>query len=92
VSGTGFLLGPGLQYTFGALLLWGVVGGAVGGYLSLLLLVRGIRPPLLRRYDVEAPVAAAALAPCPNCGVAMAPEARFCSACGAGLEPPPPPG
>jgi hypothetical protein len=55
VSGTGFVLGPGQQYSLGALLLWGVVGGAVGGYLSLLLLVRGIRPPLLRRWDVEPP-------------------------------------
>jgi len=89
VAGTGFLLGPGLQYTLGALLLWGVVGGAIGGYLSLLLLVRGIRPPFLRRYDIEPPPVAAPTA-CPSCGVPVAAGARFCSACGAGVDAPSP--
>lgn len=89
VSGTGFLLGPGLQYTLGALLLWGVVGGAVGGYLSLLFLVRGIRPPFLRRYDIEPPPVPSPPA-CPSCGVVLTSGARFCSACGAGLDPAPP--
>ncbi|HEX6492000.1 MAG TPA: zinc ribbon domain-containing protein, partial [Candidatus Dormibacteraeota bacterium] len=89
VSGTGFLLGPGLQYALGALLLWGVVGGAAGGYLSLLFLVRGIRPPFLRRYDI-APPPAPAPAVCPSCGVAVATQARFCSSCGAGIDPAPP--
>ena len=49
VPGGNFLLGPGMQYTLGALLLWGVVGGAAGGYLSLLLRVRGVRLPFLPR-------------------------------------------
>jgi hypothetical protein len=89
VAGSGFLLGPGLQYTLGALLLWGVVGGTAGGYLSLLLLARGVRPPLLRRYDLEPPGAGAAPDPCPVCGSAVPAGARFCSACGAGLEAPP---
>lgn len=92
IVGTGFTFGPGLQYTLGALLLWGLVGGAAGGYLSLLLLVRGIRPPFLRRYDIEPPMAAA-LPPasaCPACGVASPAGARFCSACGAAFGPSPP--
>jgi hypothetical protein len=89
VAGSGFLLGPGLQYTLGALLLWGVVGGTAGGYLSLLLLARGVRPPLLRRYDLEPPGAGAAPGGCPVCGTAVPAGARFCSACGAGLEAPP---
>jgi hypothetical protein len=89
VAGSGFLLGPGLQYSLGALLLWGVVGGTAGGYLSLLLLARGVRPPLLRRYDLEPPGAGAAPGGCPVCGTAVPAGARFCSACGAGLEAPP---
>jgi hypothetical protein len=89
VPGGNFLFGPGVQYTLGALLLWGVVGGAAGGYLSLLLLARGIRPPLLRRYDTEPPAPAPAPALCAGCGALTAPGARFCSTCGAAVEPPP---
>jgi hypothetical protein len=89
VPGSNFLFGPGMRYTLGALLLWGVVGGAAGGYLSLLLLVRGIRPPLLRRYDTEPPAPAPAPALCAGCGALTSPGARFCSACGAALESPP---
>ncbi|MEA2617734.1 MAG: hypothetical protein QOE72_3517 [Chloroflexota bacterium] len=89
VPGGNFLFGPGMQYTLGALLLWGVVGGAAGGYLSLLLLARGIRLPLLRRYDTEAPAPAPAPALCAGCGALTAPGARFCSTCGAAVEPPP---
>jgi hypothetical protein len=89
VPGGNFLFGPGMQYTLGALLLWGVVGGAAGGYLSLLLLARGIRPPLLRRYDTEPPAPAPAPALCAGCGALTAPGARFCSTCGVAVEPPP---
>ncbi|HEY0409635.1 MAG TPA: zinc ribbon domain-containing protein, partial [Candidatus Dormibacteraeota bacterium] len=89
VPGGNFLFGPGMQYTLGALLLWGVVGGAAGGYLSLLLLARGIRPPLLRRYDTEPPAPAPVPALCAGCGALTAPGARFCSTCGAAVEPPP---
>jgi hypothetical protein len=89
VPGGNFLFGPGMQYTLDALLLWGVVGGAAGGYLSLLLLARGIRPPLLGRYDIEPPVPAPVPALCAGCGALTTPGARFCSACGAAVEPPP---
>ncbi|HEY2705045.1 MAG TPA: zinc ribbon domain-containing protein [Candidatus Dormibacteraeota bacterium] len=87
VAGGNFLFGPGMQYTLGALLLWGVVGGAAGGYLSLLLLARGIRPPLLRRYETAPPPSVPLQAACPGCGVPAAPGARFCSACGATMQP-----
>ncbi len=88
VPGGNFLFGPGMQYTLGALLLWGVVGGAAGGYLSLLLLARGIRPPLLRRYETAPPPPVPLPPACPDCGVPAAPGARFCSACGATMQPP----
>ena len=94
VVGSGFSFGPGLEYTLGALLLWGLVGGAAGGYLSLLLLVRGIRPPLLGRWEIEAPPPAAPPPPpipCAACGVANPAGGRFCSSCGAPLGPLAPP-
>jgi hypothetical protein len=87
---TRYVFGPGLGDTLGALLLWGAVGGAVGGYLSLLLLARGVRLslPLLHRYDPEpgAPEQPSTPPACPACGAPTLPSARFCSACGATLE------
>jgi len=88
VGATSFLMGPGLQYAFGALLLWGVVGGALGGYLSLLLLTRRVRLPLLRRYDVAVvgpPVVPARRPLCPACGASARHGDLYCSHCGAPL-------
>jgi hypothetical protein len=85
VIGAGFLFGPGMEYTLGALLLWGVAGGAAGGYLSLLLLARGVGLPLLGRYRAAPPAPGPAAERCPACAPPVSPAARFCSACGAGL-------
>jgi hypothetical protein len=85
VIGAGFLFGPGMEYTLGALLLWGVAGGAAGGYLSLLLLARGVGLPLLGRYRAAPPAPGPAAERCPACAAPVSPAARFCSACGAGL-------
>lgn len=79
--------GPGLEYTFYALLLFGVVGGAVGAYLSLLVVQRTLRLPLLCRYNIAVVGAPIIAEPrrCPACGRAVLPGSQFCSACGAAL-------
>ena len=90
--GAGATFGPGLQSSFLALLVCGPVLGAVGGYLSLLLLARPVGLPVLRRYNVSV-VGAPVVEPsrtCASCGLRLRPDAAFCSRCGAPQAPAPP--
>jgi hypothetical protein len=87
--GAGATFGPGLQSTFLALLVCGPVLGAVGGYISLLLLGRPMALPVLRRFNVSvvgAPVVEPSRA-CASCGLRLRPDAAFCSRCGAPQPP-----
>jgi hypothetical protein len=79
--------GPGLQYTFAGLLLFGVVGSVVGAYLSLVLVRRIVRLAILRRYNVDVVGSPVVGDPrrCAECGQAVRPDARFCATCGAAV-------
>jgi hypothetical protein len=79
--------GPGLQNTFFALLLYGPVGGALGGYLSLLTYRSTLGLPIVRRWNIArvGPPLIAEGRRCPSCGRAAADDARFCSGCGISL-------
>ena len=76
--------GPGLQNSFLALLLYGPVGGAVGGYVSLLTYRTSISLPIVRRWNIArvGPPIIREERRCPACGRAAAEDARFCSGCG----------
>jgi predicted nucleic acid-binding Zn ribbon protein len=80
--------GPALGNTLGALLLWGLVGGVVGAYLSLLTVGRPSQLPVLRRYSaaVVGPPLVIAVRHCPACALQVEVDAAFCSRCGTALS------
>ena len=92
LGGTGAGLGPAVGMTLGALVLWGVVGGALGAYLSLVTVNRRSRLPLLRRYSAErvGPPVHTVTRTCPVCALGVVPEAATCPRCGSPMVYPVP--